>query len=327
MSNNRLSILASWAMRTALWMGVLVASVAGDSIEARGQENGPGTSVAESVNGGEDGAADADAPQQREPNPEKTTETATDPGTEPEPAAASEGGFLGLIADFFDTPPLSYMFTGGLFMWPILLMGILGAGVIIERFRSLKMLETDPTDIRQAVRGMLDENRVQDAFDYCNGQQGPVPAILATGLRKYLVLQALGYDPAKLEEQVVKSMDDYSVHIVAVLERHLPILATISSAAPMIGFLGTVQGMIVAFNDIVMKMGETNIVEAAASGIMVSLMTTCFGLIIGIPAFVAFNYFTSLINRFVLDVEESATELIEAVTLQTAVELADRGRA
>ena len=81
--------------------------------------------------------------------------------------------------------------------------------------------------------------------------------------------------------------------------------------------------MIVAFNDIVQKMGETNIVEAAASGIMVSLMTTCFGLIIGIPAFVAFNYFTSVINRFVLDVEESATELIETVTVQVAVDRAE----
>ena len=146
-----------------------------------------------------------------------------------------------------------------------------------------------------------------------------MPAILATGLRKYLVLQTLDYEPAKIEEQVVKSMDDYSVHIVAALERHLPILATISSAAPMLGFLGTVQGMIVAFDDIVAKMGETNIVSAAAEGIKVSLMTTCFGLIVGIPAFVAFNYFTGIINRFVLDVEESATEMIEAVTLQTAI--------
>ncbi len=215
------------------------------------------------------------------------------------------------------------MFTGGLFMWPILLMGIIGAGCIIERYRSLKMLETDPTEVRQQVQQLLEQDRVLEAFNYCNAQQGPVPAVLATGLRKYLVLQALDYDTAKVEEQVVKSMDDYSVHIVAALERHLPILATISSAAPMIGFLGTVQGMIVAFADIERYFGEMNIVLAAAGGLKVSLMTTCFGLIIGIPAFVAFNYFTSLINRFVLDVEESATELIEAVTLQTAVDRAE----
>ena len=228
-----------------------------------------------------------------------------------------------LLSQFFNTPPVGYLIQGGLFMWPILLMGIIGAGVIIERYRSLNMLSGDSKQLRTDVQLLLETNQVRKAFELCNEQHGPVPAILATGLRKYLVLQTLDYEPAKIEEQVVKSMDDYSVHIVAALERHLPILATISSAAPMLGFLGTVQGMIVAFDDIVAKMGETNIVEAAAVGIKVSLMTTCFGLIVGIPAFVAFNYFTGLINRFVLDVEESATEMIEAVTLQTAISTAD----
>ena len=87
----------------------------------------------------------------------------------------------------------------------------------------------------------------------------------------------------------------------------------------MLGFLGTVAGMITSFEEIVAKMGESNIVEAAAGGISVALLTTAFGLIIGIPAFMAFNYFSSVINRFVLDLEESATELIETVTLQLAL--------
>jgi len=122
-------------------------------------------------------------------------------------------------------------------------------------------------------------------------------------------------------------MDDYSVHVVAALERHLPVLATVASAAPMLGFLGTVQGMIIAFRDIVAKMGETNVVEAAAAGIQTALLTTCFGLIVGIPAYIAYNYFTSVINRYVLDVEESATELIETVTLQMALAQHETGEA
>ena len=160
-------------------------------------------------------------------------------------------------------------------------------------------------------------------MELCDREQGPVPAILAAGLRKFLVMRRLNYDPAKTEEQVVKAKDDYGVHVVAALEKHLPVLATVSSAAPMLGFLGTVAGMITSFEDIVAKMGETNIVEAAAEGISVALLTTAFGLIIGIPAFMAFNYFSSIINRFVLEIEESATELIEAVTLQIALERAD----
>ena len=92
-------------------------------------------------------------------------------------------------------------------------------------------------------------------------EQGPVPAILGAGLRKYLVARRLGYDPAKIEEQVVKGMDDYCVHIVAAMEKHLPVLATVSSAAPMLGFLGTVQGMVISFEDIVGQLGKVDIVQ------------------------------------------------------------------
>ena len=84
--------------------------------------------------------------------------------------------------------------------------------------------------------------------------------------------------------------------------------------------------MIVAFDTIEQGVGKENIVKLAAGGIKISLLTTCFGLIVGIPSFIAFNYFTSVINRFVLDVEESATELIENVTLQTALERHEKPR-
>ncbi len=222
------------------------------------------------------------------------------------------------IERFLDSGAIGLLLNGGVFMWPILLMGILAVGVIIERYRALKMLHVDDFKIRDQVQDLLYEDKVEDALALCDREQGPVPAVLSAGLRKYYVLRKLDYDAARTEEQVVKAMDDYSVHIVAELERHIPVLATISSAAPMLGFLGTVQGMIVAFQQIVEQMGETNIVEAAASGIQVSLLTTCFGLIVGIPAFVAFNYFTSVINSFVLQVEQSATDLIEGVTIQLA---------
>lgn len=224
------------------------------------------------------------------------------------------------LSKILQSGALGLLLEGGWFMWPILLMGVIAAGVIIERFRSLKMLTADSGTIRDDVLSLLREDRIEEALELCEREQGPVPAILSAGLRKFLVMRRLNYDPAKTEEQVVKAMDDYGVHVVAALEKHLPVLATVSSAAPMLGFLGTVAGMITSFEDIVAKMGETNIVEAAADGISVALLTTAFGLIIGIPAFMAFNYFSSIINRFVLDVEESATELIEAVTLQLAIE-------
>lgn len=232
---------------------------------------------------------------------------------------ASQAATAPWYQDMLNSGALGYMIAGGIFMWPILILGIVAAGVIIERFRSLKMLGTDTEALRSKVLDLLNNDRVEEALELCDSQQGPVPAILSVGLRKFLVLKRLNYDAAKIEEQVVKGMDDYGVHIVAALEKHLPILATVASAGPMLGFLGTVQGMVISFDDIVARMGEVNIVVAAADGIKVALLTTVLGLIVGIPAFVAYNYFTSVINRFVLDVEESSTELIEAVTLQMAM--------
>ena len=215
---------------------------------------------------------------------------------------------------------MGLMIRGGIFMWPILACGILAAGVIIERYRTLKMLTTDASGLRQQVTDLLHDDNVEEALAKCDSEQGPVAAILSAGLRKFVVLRRLGYDAGKVEEQVIKAMDDYGVHIVAALEKHLTILATVSSVAPMLGFLGTVSGMVNGFDHIVATLGEQNIVKAAADGIAEALLTTALGLIVGIPAFTGYNYFTGIINQFVLEVEETATELIETVTLQLAIE-------
>jgi biopolymer transport protein ExbB len=237
-----------------------------------------------------------------------------------ESASDEDPGLVDKLDEISQSGAIGFLRKGGLFMWPILFLGVLAAGVIIERYRSLKMLTSDSGSIRADVHQLLRDDRIEEAMQLCDSSQGPVPAILSAGLRKFLVLRRLNYDPAKIEEQVVKAMDDYGVHVVAALEKHLPVLATVSSVAPMLGFLGTVAGMVTSFEEIVARMGETNIVEAAAGGISVALLTTAFGLIIGIPAFMAFNYFSSVINRFVLEIEESATDLIESVTLQLALQ-------
>ena len=91
-------------------------------------------------------------------------------------------------------------------------MAIVALAVIIERWRSLKMLDTDNEALRQAVLEDLTNDRIEQALERCDRERGPVAAILANGLRKYLVLNRLNYDPARLEEQVVKSMESYGAH-------------------------------------------------------------------------------------------------------------------
>lgn len=272
---------------------------------AAGTETEP---TADAANAAKAGTRPADEKEPAEP------ESKEDEKREAEPTGAAK-----LFHDLTHTGALGYMIDGGIFMWPLLLLGILAGGVIIERYRALLMLNTKDEALRSQVLTLLKADDIEDALKLVEKHKGPVPAILGAGLRKYLIARRLGYDPAKIEEQVTKGMDEYSVHIVAAMEKHLPILATVSSAAPMLGFLGTVAGMVTAFAEIVATKGEKDIVEAAAGGIMVSLLTTVLGLLVGLPAYVAFNYFTSTVNSFVLDVQESAAELIEAVTFQLAV--------
>jgi biopolymer transport protein ExbB len=272
--------------------------------------------------------AGAKSPDGKIPEPPKAGEKASTP-----PAAKADSGdaktdsaepakpktWVSTLDEITNTGAMGDMRKGGFFMWPILVLGILALGVIIERSRALLMLTTKNPELRKKVQDLLQDDRADEALELCEREQGPVPAILGAGLRKYVFLRKLDYDPAQISEQVSKAMEDYAVHVVAALEKHLPILATVASAAPMIGFLGTVSGMVQSFRDIVAQMGEKNIVEAAAAGIEISLLTTVLGLIVGIPAFIGFNYFTSVTNTFVLDVQESAAELIETLTLQTAL--------
>ncbi len=221
--------------------------------------------------------------------------------------------------DFWHSGALGYMRDGGYFMWPILFMAILGAGVVIERFRSLRMIATDGQALRAKVLQMLHEDRVEEAISLCAQSRGPVPAILAVGLQRYEVLRRLNYDPSRIEEQVVKAMDDYGVHITAALEQNLPVLATIANVAPMVGSVGTVVGMVVLFEALTFPLlpGET-IVTKAAAGIKLKLIVTVWGLLVGIPAYIFYNYFSTVVNRYVLEAEETASQLVEALTVRMA---------
>jgi biopolymer transport protein ExbB len=220
--------------------------------------------------------------------------------------------------DLLHSGAMGYMLDGGPFMWPILFMAILGTGVVIERFRSLRLIAVDAAALRTQVLDLLQEDKVEEAIDLCSRSRGPVPAILAVGLHRYELLRKLDYDPAQIQEQVVKAMDDYSVHIMAALEKNLPVLSTVATVAPMVGSLGTVVGMVIMFQDIVDKYGVENIIKLAAAGIKVKLIVTVFGLMVGIPAYIFFNYFTAVVNRYILESEETASQLIEALTLRLA---------
>jgi biopolymer transport protein ExbB len=220
--------------------------------------------------------------------------------------------------EWWQSGAMGYMMDGGPFMWPILLLAVIATGVVIERFRSLRLIAVDTAALRRQVLDLLHQDRVEEAVALCARSHGPVPAVLAVGIHRYKLLRKLNYDPTKIEEQVVKAMEDYGSHMTAALEKNLPILSTIATVAPMLGSLGTVVGMVLMFQGITEMRPEDNIIKQAAAGIKVKLIVTVWGLMVGIPAYMFFNYFTSAVNQHVLDAEQTASQLVEALILQLA---------
>lgn len=182
---------------------------------------------------------------------------------------------------------------GGIFMWPLLACSVLGLAVILVKFVTLHMAKIRTDQLLDRVRSLVAAGRVEDAIQLCARTRGPVASILLTGLHLY-------------QEGETDRADQTVTHAgrieMAFLEKGLVVLATIANVAPLIGFLGTVAGMILAFGAIEMA-GE---VEATlvAGGIKVALITTASGLVIAIPVNIAHNYFVSQIDGLIIDMRQ-----------------------
>jgi biopolymer transport protein ExbB len=192
------------------------------------------------------------------------------------------------------------MEKGGPVMWPILILSIIGFAFIFERFFALRKAKINVNEFLAKIRKALMVNRsVRDAIKICEQYQGPVASVMKAGLLKY----------GQPKEDVEKSIENAAMYEITRLERGLPIIATAANIEPLLGFLGTVTGMINSF-DALAKQGLSN-PGAVAAGISEALITTAAGLIIAIPMQLAYNFYTSRINRFVRDVETSTNMLIE----------------
>jgi len=182
---------------------------------------------------------------------------------------------------------------GGIFMWPLLACSVLGLAVILVKFVTLQMARVRTDQLLDRVRSLVKAGRIDEAIELCAHTRGPVASILLTGLHLFQE------DAAARADQAVTHAGRIEM---AFLEKGLVVLATIANVAPLIGFLGTVAGMILAFGAIEVA-GE---VEATlvAGGIKVALITTASGLVIAIPVNIAHNYFVSQIDGLIIDMRE-----------------------
>lgn len=191
--------------------------------------------------------------------------------------------------------------NAGIMRYPLGACLLLGIIMIIWKFFDLMSKSSATRKILTEVDELLAQHRIKEALEVTRESNAPAANILYAGLERH----------EEGTERVMKAIENQGLIELSKLEKGLVVLATLTNVAPLLGFLGTVIGMIVAFQSIELA-GE---VEATlvAGGIKIALLTTAAGLTIAIPVSIAHNYFVSRIDSLVIDMEESAQKMIDAL--------------
>ena len=190
---------------------------------------------------------------------------------------------------------------GGGFMWPILVLLVLGLMICLERLWTLTRASVNTRKFLIKVKQALKEGGINQAIKVCENTRGPVASIFHAGLMR----------ADRGVENVEKSISNAGSIEMAFMEQGLVWLSTIVSIAPMLGFTGTVWGMIKAFDAI--KQANDISPSIVAGGISIALLTTLFGLVVAIIIQTAHNFFVSRIDKLIIDMEESSNELVDAL--------------
>ena len=204
-------------------------------------------------------------------------------------AAASGGASL-----------LDIMMRGGWVMIPLLLLSILAIYLLVERLITIRKAQSDPDVVTDRVRQYVRSGDVDGAISYCKQKDVPITRILKQGLER------LGRPISEIQD-AVQAAGKYETFE---LEKRTNLLASIAGVAPMLGFFGTVLGMIRAFQEIQNLQGNVN-PSVLAGGIWEALITTAAGLLVGVLALFSDNFLLGRIRRLTNDMERSATDFID----------------
>ena len=196
---------------------------------------------------------------------------------------------------------LTLFSDGGWMMYPLVLCSLIATGVIIAKAWTLHRAHRGTARLIEEVSAATSSGDVEKAMEIAADTPGPTAAILMVGLRRIKNKQLI-------EGEIEKAVATTGAIELGFLERGLVILATVANVAPLMGFLGTVAGMIIAFGAIQIA-GDVD-PGLVAGGIKVALLTTAAGLVIAIPVNIAYNFFVSRIDRLVLDMEQGAQRVI-----------------
>ncbi len=197
----------------------------------------------------------------------------------------------------FTSGIIEYMDKGGPVMYFLALFSIMALVVIIYKGFILYKARINTSEFLGKLKTILRKKNIKAAIDLCEEYRSPIASILKAGLLKF----------GRPQDEIEKAMENAAIHEIARLEKGLGILASIANLAPMLGFLGTVTGMIQSFD----AMSKLNDPGKVAEGISEALITTAGGLIVAVPVLMFYNYYTSLIAGFIREIESASNVLLE----------------
>jgi len=195
---------------------------------------------------------------------------------------------------------LELMDQGGWVMWALLAFSVLSLAAAIERAVALRRANVDPTPLlTQLNDALLRRRSVADALKVCAAARGPAARVAEAGLHRF----------SRSSSQLEKSLERRAVTEIRRLNRGLGILATVANVAPLLGFLGTVTGMMESF-DALWRDGLNN-PGLVALGIKEALTTTAAGLIVAVPTQIVYNTLSARVTKITADIEAMANFLLE----------------
>jgi biopolymer transport protein ExbB len=191
--------------------------------------------------------------------------------------------------------------AGGPLMWPIILCSIIAAAIVLERLWTLQQRRIIPPDLTRRIWQVVEAGQVNERTLAALEANSPLGRILAVGLA----------NRDRPREVMMDRLEDAGRHVAHDLDRFLNTLGTIAGVAPLLGLLGTVTGIIKAFNAI--QAGGVGDPQALSGGISEALVTTAAGLCVAIPAYIAYRYLRGRVDAIVVQIEKDVIRFTDAL--------------
>ena len=198
---------------------------------------------------------------------------------------------------------ISLLSSGGPIMWLLLLAGAVAVAVFGERWLYYHRAQINSTEFLNGVRNVLKRDNIVEAVSICDATPGPIARLVKVAI----------LNRERGRDGVRESLEEAGLLEVPRLEERLNLLATITQIAPLLGLLGTVLGFINIFR-VMQENGAFAHAGLMSEGVWQALVCTAAGLALAIPCYAAYNYLVNRVNSIVLDMEKSATDILNLVT-------------